>query len=135
MKRLLLILVVAGGLVACKKSSTITTAMNKSTGIAGWWELRRTSGGLRPDSIYASGNGNIYEFNSNNTYKKYQATLLVAQGVYRIVASPGASANGVILIYFDDSTTGEQLQYDSQTLTIGTSAADGPAWTYQRISN
>jgi pectate lyase len=135
MKRLLLILVVTASLVACKKSSTTTTAMTKGTGIAGWWELRRTSGGLRPDSIYASGNGNIYEFNSNNTYKKYQATVLVAQGTYQIADYPGPSANGVILIYFDNSTTGEQLQYDSQTLTIGTSAADGPAWTYQKISN
>ncbi len=135
MKRLLLILIVTGSLFACKKSSTTTTTITKSAGIAGWWELRRTSGGLRPDSIYASGNGNIYEFNSNNTYKKYQATLLVAQGTFRVVDNLGPNENGVILIYFDNNTTGEQLQYDSQTLTIGTSAADGPAWTYQKISN
>ena len=65
--------------------------------------------------------------------KKYQASLLVAQGTFRIVDNLGPAENGIILIYFDSSTTGEQLQYDSQTLTIGTSAADGPAWTYQKI--
>jgi hypothetical protein len=136
MKRFLLILIVAGSLVACKKNSTTPTTTTVSRGIAGWWELRRTSGGLRPDLIYASGNGNIYEFNSNNnTYKKYQASLLVAQGTFRIVDNLGPAENGIILIYFDSSTTGEQLQYDSRTLTIGTSAADGPAWTYQKISN
>ena len=134
MKQLLLILIVAGSLAGCKKSST-TPTKTTGHGVVGWWELHRTSGGLRPDSVYASGNGNIYEFNSNNTYKKYQATLLVAQGTFRIADNLGPSANGVILIYFDNSTTGEQLQYDSHTLTIGTSAADGPAWTYQKISN
>jgi hypothetical protein len=134
MKRLLLILLVAGSLVACKKSSN-PTAKTLNNGVSGWWELRRTSGGLRPDSVYATGNGNIYEFNSNNTYKKYQSSLLVSQGTFRIVDNLGPNENGIILIYFDSSTTGEQFQYDGQNLTIGSSAADGLAATYQKINN
>jgi hypothetical protein len=134
MKRLLLIFVMAASLVACKKNST-APANTLNSGISGWWELHRTSGGLRPDSIYAAGNGNIYEFNSNNTYKKYQASLLVAQGTFRIVNNLGPNENGIILIYFDNSTSGEPFQYDGQSLTIGTSAADGIASTYQKISN
>lgn len=134
MKRLLLTLLMAGSLVACKKSSnTPVNTLNSS--ISGWWELHRTSGGLRPDSIYAAGNGNIYEFSSNNTYKRYQASVLVAQGTFRIVNNLASNENGIIYIYFDNSASGEPFQYDGQNLTLGSSAADGIASTYQRISN
>jgi len=125
MKQFLLILLVAAGLVSCKKDATSNSWM------LGRWELHSMSGGWR-DTIFARGNGNIYQFYGNNTYKKYTVSQLTAQGTYRIT---NLSEKNFFMIYFDKDTTGEQLAYQNGMLTLGSSAADGPVWAYQRISN
>lgn len=129
MKRLLLILVIAGSLVACKKNAGTSSAPDRW--MIGRWELSSMSGGWK-DTIFARGNGNIYQFYGNNTYKKYTASQLEAQGSFRIA---NLQEQNFYMIYFDKDTTGTQLSYQNGMLTLGTSVADGPAWTYQKISN
>jgi hypothetical protein len=81
-------------------------------------------------TTFPRGNGNIYQFYSNNTYKKYTASQLTAQGSFRIV---NLSEKNFFTIYFDNSTTGEDLAYQNGFMTLGSSASDGPSWSYQRI--
>ena len=126
MKQFLLIVAVVAGLVSCKKN----TGNTPDSWILGRWELYGMSGGFR-DTIFARGNGNIYQFYSNNTYKKYTASQLSAQGSFRIA---NLNEENFFMIYFDKDTTGVQLAYQNGMITLGSSAADGPAWTYQRIS-
>ncbi|MFI5162499.1 MAG: hypothetical protein ACHQHN_14560 [Sphingobacteriales bacterium] len=83
MKRILFFLLVAGSVVACKKSSQNPVV---SLNITGKWELHRRYGGniIPADTTYQAGNGNIYQFNSDNTYKSYQNGALTQQGTYQV---------------------------------------------------
>jgi hypothetical protein len=125
MRKYLYILAIVAALASCKKG-----AGTSNLWILGRWELYSMSGGFR-DTIFARGNGNVYQFYGNNTYKKYTASQLSAQGSIRIA---NLSEENFFVIYFDKDTTGVQLAYQNGMITLGSSAADGPAWTYQRIS-
>src|SRR5882672_10425399 len=79
MKRYLFVVMVLCGFVACKKSGE---TLNPN--IAGKWELRRQSGGWRPDTNFTAGNGNIYQFNSNSTYMRFVNNQLSEHGSFKI---------------------------------------------------
>jgi len=74
MRAILLLFLVAVCALACKKSEPV------KPGLFGKWEIHRRYGSLLGfDSIYKAGNGNIYQFNSDSTYKYYVKYKLASQ--------------------------------------------------------
>ncbi|MBS1521180.1 MAG: hypothetical protein JST50_09295 [Bacteroidetes bacterium] len=123
----LIIIAIAICSVSCKKSSPVSPTL------FGKWELRHSYGGLAGfDSVYKAGNGNILQFSSDSTYKRFEANKLAATGVFHIkhYTNPDGYA-----IYFDNITYGDAFSRNGTTMTIGTTVTDGIASDYQKISD
>ena len=130
---LLLTLIVVGAL-ACKKTEPVRP------GLFGKWEIHRRYGSLLGfDSTYKAGNGTIYQFNSDSTYKYYIKNKLASTGAFHIRALNVPDVLGIapsFKIYFDSDTTyGEPFSYSGTAMTIGTAANDGIASDYVKIGN
>jgi hypothetical protein len=131
MKKYLLLIVIVTALAACKKTHVVL-----SPGLIGKWELRRTYGGFSyHDSTYRAGNGNIYQFNSDSTYKRFDNKTLAASGIFHIHKDNGYQPQSLTIIIFDDNIGGDPIAINSDKLTIGTTIADGIAYDYQKIAN
>ncbi len=131
MRTLLLMIMIAFCISACEKGGEQPTA-----DIYGKWELHRQYGGLLgKDSIYAAGNGNIYQFNSGNTYKHFTNGTADAQGVFVIKKYGTQPDQPVNHILFDNHTDGDPINIDGNKLSIGTTVTDGQISEYQRIGN
>jgi hypothetical protein len=131
MRTLLLIILIAFCISACKKSYE-----QPSTGIYGKWELHRRYGGyLAKDSTYAAGNGEIYQFNKDDTYKHFAKGKVDAQGVFLIKKESNPPDQPINYILFDNLTPGEPISIDGNKLSIGTTATDGQISEYQKIRN
>lgn len=131
MRKILLVIVIACfGMLACKKSASI------SPGIFGKWELRRQYGGFGGfDSTYKAGNGRIYQFNRDSSYKKLSNGKLIMQGVFHILKINYPSGSSSLEIRFDNNLYGELFTLNGTKLTIGTTATDGIAMDYVKIQN
>ena len=132
MKTLILVLLAACCLAACKKSTTV------SPGVFGKWELRSKYGGLAGiDSTYKSGNGTIYQFNRDSTYSYYVNSKLKTTGVFHIKAGDTHGVNAAFEIYFDNTIYGEPFALSDIRMTIGAGAPlyDGIAADYVKIGN
>jgi hypothetical protein len=131
-KTFLLALIAASCLLACKKGAVV------SPGLFGKWELRHSYGGLAGfDSVYKAGNGTIYQFNSDSTYKHFTKNKLDAQGNFHIKKYNNPSENSISLymIFFGDDTYGDAFSMKGDTITIGITVTDGIASDYKKISN
>jgi hypothetical protein len=129
MKRVLLIIIVACVISACKKTGV-------SPGLFGKWELREASGGdfAYQDSVYKPGSGNIYQFNTDSTYAVYLNHNLSAHGVFHIRESTNPSTNSVNILLLDSNTEGFPITISGTTLKLVT----GGGWyqdRYQKISD
>ena len=116
----------------CKKGNSVSPTL------FGKWELRHSYGGLAGfDSVYKAGNGNILQFNSDSTYKRYEAKKLVSSGVFHIKRYNNPTQNTIseYMIFFGNTTYGDAFYMKGTTITIGTTVADGIASDYQKISN
>ena len=134
MKRLLIILLICSVycISACKKGNSVSPTL------FGKWELRHSRGGFAGfDSVYKAGNGNIFQFNSDSTYKRFEANKLAATGVFHIKHYNNPSENSIseYAIFFDNTTYGDAFSRNGTTMTIGTTVTDGVASDYQKISN
>lgn len=131
MRAILLLTLVSICSLACKKSDPIVTP-----GLFGTWELRRHYGSLLGfDSTFKAGNGTVYQFKSDSTYKLYIKYKLVSQGPFHITASD-IGINVSTRIYFgNDSGFSEPFYYNGTQMTIGTAADDGIASDYVKIGN
>jgi len=130
MKKIYLILLLAGCWIAsCKKEAKV------SPGLFGKWELRSRGGGIAGISTtYKAGNGNILQFNSDSTYKKYQNGQVTGEGPFHIgKVTPYGDLSTAI--YFDNSQYGDYFTINGIHITLGTVANDGIAADYQKISN
>lgn len=120
----------------CKKdinsSSTLRTSKNVTTELFSKWELRIQRGGMVPDVNFAPGNGNIKQFNADGTYKFYENGAVTAQGTFEIKVGSNSDNESLKYIYYDHATTGEIFEIRDNTLTLGTSAADGPSYVYAK---
>ncbi|MFI5162498.1 MAG: hypothetical protein ACHQHN_14555 [Sphingobacteriales bacterium] len=127
-KVLLLIIIAAIGFTACKKTGV-------NPGLFGKWELRRSYGGFAYfDSTYKAGNGNVYQFGNDSTYKLFIKGKLSAQATFHIVKLMyGGSTNSGIV--FNDTGNPEAFVFGGTKLTIGTSTNDGIASEYEKVSN
>jgi len=121
-------MIIALGSVACKKNQVAPAS------ITGKWELREALGGFK-DSVYAAGNGTIYQFNSNNTYKHFTQGILDDQGTYQYkkdgITFSGTQYDELILNY----TAGQPATLNGNRLSIGTAVADGPQSNFVKISD
>jgi len=113
---------------ACKKTELVP-------GLIGRWELRYQSGGWGYDSTYVAGNGNIYQFNRDSTYKRYDKGALAAAGRFHIRHENSYQMQSVNSIFFDNDVTGDPISVQGTKLIMGTSVADGITSNYQKISN
>ena len=136
MKKLLFLIVAAFCLLACKKDQPV------SPGLFGKWELRRMYGGLYyRDFAFAAGNGTLYQFNTDSTYKYFIKGELKSQGVFHYrkhsILIGDAFYDALIL----NDTVPATISYDNMvkikgtTLTLGTTITDGIASDYQKVSN
>jgi len=131
MKIFLPILFVAVVLFGCTKHDVTPPS------ITGLWELRNViSGSAGTDSTYAAGNGNGYQFNSNNTYSRYRGDSVIAKGTFAINTN-AVTVNHVVYntITFDGiSATSQVIQVaNGNTLTLGLTANGGTAYLYAKI--
>jgi hypothetical protein len=129
MKKIIWILLAAASLVACKKNQVTTPSV-----ITGRWELRAMSGGFK-DTLSAAGNGMIYQFNSDYTFKHFTKGVQDGQGTYQYKkgAYPFSGYNYDALIL--NNEPGELATINGNKLSIGTSVADGPEWDFQKIAD
>lgn len=133
MKRLVLIIFIASSLMACKKSGT-----GPSISITGKWELHKTYGGFiqPPDSVYQAGNGNILQFNSDGTYKRYAHGALAAQGTYSIKQNAFKSgSNYYDELFFDNASSGSIVIVSGAILTIESTIPDVGSSDYEKMAN
>lgn len=129
MKKYLTIVVIIAAFSACKKNNVLLP------GLTGKWELRHTYGGfLSHDSIYAAGNGHMYQFNRDSTYKKFDTGSQSAQGIYHIRHDNNYQMKAGFSILFDNATSGEPIAIYEGELTIGTSVADGVTYEYVKVN-
>lgn len=129
MKKHCLFLIIIMSACACKKTIV-------SPGLFGKWEIRRASGGdfAYQDSVYKPGNGNIYQFSTDSTYKKYINHTLSAQGKFHIRKNTNPAADSVDILLFDSNTDGFPMAINDTTMILIT----GAGWykdKYQKISN
>ncbi|MFI5162496.1 MAG: hypothetical protein ACHQHN_14545 [Sphingobacteriales bacterium] len=130
MKTFLFSIAIACCLLACKKESV-------RPGLFGKWELRHVHGGdfVEVDTVYKPGNGNAYQFNSDSTYKKYVKGVLSSSGRFHIPKNNSPSENYIVVIVFDNDTSGEPFAMTGVELTLGTASSGGIESDYQKISN
>ena len=132
MRTILLLSLVTVCALACTKSAPITP------GLFGKWELRRSYGGIAGfDSVYKAGNGNIFQFNSDSTYKRFAVNKLTATGVFHIkhYNNPNENSISEYMIFFDNTTYGQPFNMKGTTITIGTIVTDQVASDFQKISD
>ncbi|MFB9844194.1 hypothetical protein [Mucilaginibacter ginsenosidivorans] len=123
-------------LVSLALTTVIFTSCKKteiSPGLIGKWELRHASGGWGHDSTYVAGNGNIYQFNPDSTYKLYDNGALTSSGRFHIRKGNNFQVPSLNTIYFDNSAYGDVIEINATKLTIGTTIADGVAYEYVKI--
>jgi len=132
MRTIILLTLIAVGALACTKSAPVTP------GLFGKWELRHSYGGLAGfDSVYKAGNGNILQFNSDSTYKRFEANKPAATGVFHIKHYNNPTENSIseYTISFDNNNYEEPFHMKGTTITIGTTITDQVASDFQKISD
>ena len=129
MKTVLLIVAVCFCMLACKKDKAV------SPGLFGKWELRRMYGGFGyRDSTYAPGNGNIYQFNRDSTYKHLENGSLTEAGFFHIKKNGfrvGDSEFSDVILF--NNGDGSPITLKDNKLTLGTTVTDGIAADYEKI--
>lgn len=129
MRWVLSLIIILFCLCSCKKNAPV------SPGLFGKWELRNVSGGFSyRDSVYKPGNGNIFQFYSDSTYKHFSNNKLGQQGSFHILKSIYPSGVAVEEVKFENYLD-DQIAVEGAKMTIGTTADDGIAQDYQKISD
>lgn len=113
------------GFIACKKEGS-------DLAIVGKWELRHESGGWGVDRSHAPGNGNIYEFKASQ-FTKTTPNDTTITGRYSINLDRNENNYKTGTIIFNNSENAEPIRFNTDTLFIGTSVADGIVWEYVKI--
>jgi len=131
MKRYLPLLLVLIMAISCKKDKN-EQPVQASTGLAGKWELRRESGGLAADRIYAAGNGTTLQFNADSSFTQYTTFQLTNQGVYSVVEQTAGMPQFKFLVLYLNHNLYNGIDLRPDTLIIGNTASDGIAYTYLR---
>ena len=129
MKKILLLLIIAGVFVACKKDRQSPTTY------FGTYELRANYGGIA--GIYEKhqpGNGNILQLNNDSTFKRYAAGKLEREGRFHI-RKIFQTANNLMYdrLFYHDENYSTEIHLHNDTLTLGTTITDNIATDLVRI--
>jgi hypothetical protein len=133
MRILLITILIIIGFAACKKTGV-------TPGLFGKWELHERIGGniIPADSTYKPGNGNIYLFNSDSTYKQYVNGSLSTQGVFHVRRQNTNNPNqtNYKVLYFDSDVNFSYLFMVNQSvLTLQPLIPDIGTQQYEKISD
>jgi hypothetical protein len=130
MKVFLSVILVALCFFGCAKHSVTPPS------ITGLWELRNViSSGVGADSTYASGNGNGYQFNSNNTYSRYKGDTVSAKGTF-VIKTNATTVNHIVynnIVFDGNNATSQVIQVAGSTLSLGLTVNGGTAYLYTKI--
>jgi hypothetical protein len=127
MKWGLLLLAVVCVFTACTKNG----AGNAS--IFGRYELRASYGGLSYfHQSFPAGNGNIFQFKSDSTYVRYANGTVTESGRYHIKIAGTDKGTRYGTITFNQPVYLDNFRIKADTITIGTTAADGIASDYAK---
>jgi len=128
MKRYLLIVLVLGTFIACKKKG-----VSPSINVIGKWELARRYGGniLPADTAYKPGNGNILQFNADSSFKQYTNGALTTSGTFHIYKNQ---------LYFNTNSYNDQafsymISISGGLLTFKPMMPDVGTTVYDKIQN
>jgi hypothetical protein len=139
MKKILLIILAVSSFDACKKSKIAPRVLSNG-GLIGKWELHERFGGnIYPsDTTYAPGNGNIFQFNADSTYKSYVNGTLSRSGIFhtRIHFSDEMTAIRYDELYFDNDTSFSSLiNLRENAFTLRPVMPDIAMTDYSKIAN
>jgi hypothetical protein len=134
MKAFILAAIAVFCMASCKKGSNPL-----SPALFGKWEVRRVYNGniYPPDSTYKPGNGNILQFNSDSTYKRYDHAGVTANGVFHIRKnSYKIDQNSYDELYFSNDTAFKYvITSGNDYMTLKPLFPDIPTTDYQKISD
>ncbi|MBD1394347.1 hypothetical protein [Mucilaginibacter glaciei] len=128
-KHLLTALIALATLASCKKENTNTPVR---PGLYGTWELRHIGGGWGINEVIAPGKGERYQFNTSETYVRTKdAKTDKGSFAIKYVGEERGYKYGSITFTNPDYSDAFAIKKDS--MTIGTSIADGPTYLYIKI--
>jgi hypothetical protein len=107
--------------------------------ITGSWELRESIGGFAGDVKYNPGNGNIFQFNSDMTFKILDSATTIVTGKYQIIKLFGNDKNLLHLKYdsatYSDVTDSVKIENDKLIFSTQPQCCDIPyATIYERLN-
>jgi hypothetical protein len=118
--------------LSCQKALTDDRPVD--CGIAGNWELRKSEGGIAGTIDYQQGNGNLFEFKTDGTYKIIVTGTVHETGTYTVQPSitPG---QWILKMVNPSSVTTISIRINEQQLVFLklSDCCDYPDLTYARI--
>ncbi|RFZ81627.1 hypothetical protein DYU05_17515 [Mucilaginibacter terrenus] len=130
MKKALLLMAVVAFLASCKKDKKVVPV----SGLFGKWELASISGGWSQPAKVPAGNGDIYQFNRDSTYIRYLDGKMQKQGKFSINITERRDTLAFGTIKFTNPDYSDAWTETPNTITIGTSIADGPSYGYRKVN-
>ncbi|MDB5157722.1 MAG: hypothetical protein JWR50_2429 [Mucilaginibacter sp.] len=130
MKTTILFLATICILAGCKKTAT------PPGGIIGKWELRKSYGGFAyHDSTFLAGNGTIYQFNPDSSYRFYIKNKLTKQGTFHTrTVHQDVSGISDHQILFSDGT-GQPFDLQEAGLRLAPRLPMVSLWTIKKCSS
>lgn len=128
MKRALLLIAIATTLSACEKEGAVNAS------VFGKYELRASYGGFSYHyDKFPAGNGRIFQFKSDSTYVRYANGVITESGNFHINIKGTENGARYGTITFDEPVYLDNFRIKADTITIGTTAADGIASDYVKL--
>lgn len=104
-------------IAGCKKSDT------PNSGLTGNWEMVRQIG-MDYNQTFATGQGNILQINTNNTYKVFAKSLVINEGSYRLIKGQTPYNRDFDAIYLGEGGIMNAISLKADSLTISTAPND-----------
>jgi hypothetical protein len=127
MKNMAICLLIISAFSCTKQQSSVEETIH------GNWELRKLEGGVTGLIIYQSGNGHIYEFKDNSTFRYVDNGTVTETGTYTLQPSP---TPGQLKLVLNGTTTRTvQVKIAAQQLIFlnATSCCDNPDVTFEKL--
>jgi hypothetical protein len=133
MKKYLTLLLVLTMAISCKKDKNEKPVQAPTgPGLVGKWELTQEIGNFAPNNVYPAGNGNTFQFNADSTFIQYTSFQLTNQGAYSVVEQTAGMPQFKFLVLYLNHKLYNGISLRTDTLVIGNSASDAPAYIYVR---
>lgn len=118
MKKILFFICLMAVITGCKENYT------PNNSLTGSWELVRQIG-MDYNLTFAAGQGNILQFNTNNTYKVFAKSLVINEGSYRLIKKGQTPYNKDFdAIYMGEGGIMNAISLKADSLIISTAPND-----------